>query len=592
VAHPRIQSTPVNTAVTVLQDLVLAGLVVASAIAALQFARKPGIQRGYLAAGLALIALQAIFGLVGQATEYRYRALQVLGTLAFLGSAYLLLMFRHSFVPVARWWRIVAAAALIGVGIAAIAVALPYAKHPTYSTGQAVVLRALVIVWSAVLIEPTILFWMASRTRARVQRIRLRLLSIAFALIVLTRIAIVLARTGPGRASAIIENSIALLFMPLLYLTLIPPDWLRRVWRREEDQERMLTRNLVMFAPDRSVLAQRALQWALRLVGSSAGFILDVEGRVLARNMVSEREAEGYFVYAEAGRASLFQYKPDGEFAIAVPIVQERGRGLLVVIAGPFTLLFGSDEMETLEEHAEVIGFALDRVTLTETRQQLEESKTQFLANAAHELRTPLASIVGFAELFAGGIEKMPPDAVHEGLSAIVRQGRRMASLVNDLLDLSQLELGKARMKIQPMPLAPTVEQSIANAQTPDGSHVHMNVPPDLRVIADPNRLDQVLTNLLSNAFRHGGPNVEVEAHRRNGSVTLVVADDGPGIPADLRPHLFEPFSRALDAQAKEGSGLGLAIARSLVEAFGGSLSYEPADGGGARFIVQLPAAH
>ena len=581
-----------NAAVTVLQDLVLAGLVTASAIAAWQFARKPGIQRGYLAAGLGLIALQAILGLIGQATGYRYRALQVLGTVAFLGSAYLLLMFRHSFVPVARWWRILAAAALVGVGIAALAIGLPYAKHPTYTIGQAVVLRALVIAWCAVLIEPTVLFWMASRTRARVQRIRLRLLSVAFALIVLTRIAIILARTTPGRTSALVENAIALLFLPLLYLTLIPPDWLRRVWRREEDQERVLTRNLVMFAPDRSVLAQRALQWALRLVGSSAGFILDIEGRVLARSMVGEREAEGYFVYAESDGASLFQYKPDGELAIAVPIVQERGRGLLVVIAGPFTLLFGSDEMETLEEHAEVIGFALDRVLLTETRQHLEESKTQFLANAAHELRTPLASIVGFAELFAGGIEKMPPDAVQEGLSAIVRQGRRMASLVNDLLDLSQLELGKARMKIQPMQLAPTVEQSIANVQTPDGSHVHMNVPPDLRVIADPNRLDQVLTNLLSNAFRHGGPNVEVEAGRRNGGVSLVVADDGPGIPADLRPHLFEPFARALDSQAKEGSGLGLAIARTLVEAFGGTLSYEPGVDGGARFIVQLPAAH
>ena len=571
-----------STAVTVLQDLVLAGLVVASAIAAWQFARKPGSQRGYLAAGLALIALQSVFGLIGQVTNYRYRALQILGTAAFLGSAYLLLMFRHSFVPVARWWRACAAAALIGVGIAAIVSKLPYTRHPTYTTAQSFVLRALVIVWSAVLLEPTVLFWVASRTRPRVQRIRLKLLSLSFALIVLTRIAIVLARTGQNKTSSIVENSLALLFLPLLYVTLIPPAWLRRIWRREEEQERLLTRHLAMFAPETTTLAERALEWAMRLVGSSGGFILDVDGHVLARNSVSEREA---------GRATVFQYEPDGRLAIAVPIVQERGRGLLVVIAGPFTLLFGSDEMQTLEEHAEVIGFALDRVTLTETRRMLEQSKTQFLANAAHELRTPLASIVGFAELFAGGLDKMPEDAVKEGLAAIVRQGRRMSTLVSDLLDLSQLELGKARMRIQPISLAPTVEQSVENARPPGGPPVQVSVGPQLTVLADSTRLDQVLTNLLTNAFRHGGPNVAVKANQVNGVVHLVVADDGPGIPPDLRPHLFEPFSRALNAQAKEGSGLGLAIARSLVEAFGGTLSYEPADGGGARFVVHLQSA-
>ena len=580
-----------NTAVTVLQDLVLAGLVVASAIAALQFARKPGTQRGYLAAGLALIALQAILGLVGQATGYHYRALQYVGTTVFLGSAYLLLMFRNSFVPVPRWWKRTAALALIGTAITVFAIRLPYMRHPTYSTAQTVGLRLLVIVWSAVLLEPTVLFWVVSRARPRVQRIRLRLLSLSFALIVLTRIAIVLARVGSGKTAAIVENSLALLFVPLLYITLIPPQWLRRIWRQEEEQERLLMRHLVMFAPDTMVLAKRALEWAMRLVGSSSGFILDVEGRVLARAAVGEREAESYFVYAESARATVFEYKPDGTLAIAVPIVQERGRGLLVVIAGPFTLVFGSDEMQTLEEHAEVIGFALDRVTLTETRRILEESKTQFLANAAHELRTPLASIVGFAELFAGGIDRMPEDAVREGLAAIVRQGRRMSSLVNDLLDLSQLELGKARMKIQPISLAPTVQQSVANVPPPEGHTVRVAVGQDISVLADSNRLDQVLTNLLSNAFRHGGPNVAVEAEHVNGVVHLVVTDDGAGIPDDLRPHLFEPFARALDAQAREGSGLGLAIARSLVEAFGGSLSYEHADGSGARFVVELQAA-
>jgi len=580
----------VDAAVNVLQNLVLAGLVVASAIAAWQFARKRGTQRGYLAAGLSLIAIQAVLGLIGQATDYRYRFIQILSTTAFLASAYLLLMFRHSFVPVARKWRIAAAMALVGVWVAAIVVRQPYARHPHYTTSQSLVLRAVIIVWCIVLLEPTIRFWLASRGRPRVQRLRLRSLSLSFALIILTRIVIVLARTGGNQKAALTENAIALFLLPLFFVTLMPPAWIRSTWRREEEQERALTRRLVMFAPDRSVLAARALEWATRLVGSSGGFILDAEGRVLATDDIDERQAEAYFVYAESQHALLFEFKPR-ELAIAVPIVQERGRGLLVVIAGPFTLLFGSDEMQTLEEHAEVIGFALDRVSLTETRRSMEASKTQFLANAAHELRTPLASIVGFSELFADGFERMPEDAVRDGLAAIVRQGRRMSTLVSDLLDLSQLELGKARMRIQPIMLAQSVEQSVANASPPGGRPVQVSVGSEMQVLADSARLDQVLTNLLTNAFRHGGPNVAVEASRADGVVYLVVADDGPGIPEDLRPHLFEPFSRAIDVQAKEGSGLGLAIARSLVEAFGGSISYESGEQGGARFIVELQSA-
>ena len=579
-----------STAATVLQDLVLAGLLVATAIAALLYARRPGPQRGYLTAALGLIAAQSVLGLVTQATHYHYRFIQVLSTITFLSSAYLLLMFRHSFVPVARAWRAAAAAALAGVGIAALVVRLPYRTHPTYNTSQAVVLRMLVIVWSIVIFEPIVRFWMASRGRPRVQRMRLRSLSLSLALIVLTRIAIVLSRIGTSKTAGIVENSIALALLPLFYVTLIPPVWLRLAWRREEEQERGLTQRLVRFAPDRTTLASRALEWALRLVGSDSGFMLDANGHALATIGVETEQAERYAVYSETAHSTLIQYDEEGALAIAVPIVQEGGRGLLVAIAGPFTLLFGSDEMESLDEHADVIGFALERAALTETRHNIEMSKAQFLANAAHELRTPLASIVGFSELFADGFERMPEEAVQEGLAAIVRQGRRMSSLVSDLLDLTQMELGKTRLRIQPLTLSYSVEQSIANAMPPGGHPVRVDVDRNLEVLADSKRLDQILTNLLTNAFRYGGPNVSVEASQRDGFVRLVVADDGPGVPEDLRPELFEPFSRALDVQAKEGSGLGLAIVRSLVEAFGGRVAYEPGQPSGARFVIELRA--
>src|SRR5439155_5451390 len=188
--------------------------IVASAIAAYQFARRRGIQRGYLASGLGLIAFQSALSLISQATDYRYRILQIVSTAAFLASAYMLLMFRHSFVPVARRWRIAAAVLLVGAGVAAIVVRLPYTRHPTYTTAQSVVLRVLVVAWSLVLVEPIVRLWVAARGRPRVQRMRLRSLSLSFALIVLTRIAIVLARTGTNQTASLAENSIALLLLP------------------------------------------------------------------------------------------------------------------------------------------------------------------------------------------------------------------------------------------------------------------------------------------------------------------------------------------------------------------------------------------
>ncbi|MGZ4139239.1 MAG: sensor histidine kinase [Actinomycetota bacterium] len=579
-----------SSAITILQDALLAGFCAVTAVAAIQFAQRPGRQRGFLAAALALTTLNSALSLIGRETDYRYRIVHAAGIVAFLGSAYMLLLFRHSFVRVSRAGRIVAGAALVAAGIIAIASRLPYSAKPHYTNATFAVLTLMVATWCEVVIEPIARFWSASADRPRVQRLRLRALSVGFSLLLLTRLAIVLARIGSSQVASLTEDAIALLLVPAFYVSLLPPGWLRRAWSRQEAEELALTRRLVAFAPDRGVLASRALGWATRLVGADAGFLLDTNGCALATLGIDEQSAESYGAYADADHARLFHFGSD-QLAIAVPIEQEHGRGLLVAVSGPFTVLFGSDEMAMLEQHADLIGFALDRVSLTETRDKLEQTKTQFLANAAHELRTPLAAIVGFSELFAQGIDKMDPKNVQEGLAAIVRQGRRMATLVSDLLDFTRLELGKARMSMEPIVLAPAVEQSIANSTPPGGRVVGVDVPPDAMVLADPVRLDQVLTNLLVNAFRYGGPNVTIGARNTDGAVHIVVEDDGQGVPDDVQQQLFEPFTRARNARTEDGSGLGLAIVRSLVEAFGGRVSYEPAEPQGARFIVQLRPA-
>jgi signal transduction histidine kinase len=127
------------------------------------------------------------------------------------------------------------------------------------------------------------------------------------------------------------------------------------------------------------------------------------------------------------------------------------------------------------------------------------------------------------------------------------------------------------------MPSSPTCSTSLSSTE-------------GLSVWVDPVRFDQVLTNLLTNAYRYGGRQVAISGARTEPGVVLAVADNGEGVPPDLMSRLFEPFARGSNAESHGGSGIGLALCRRLVEAFGGELQYEPADPG-ARFTIRLPVS-
>lgn len=216
----------------------------------------------------------------------------------------------------------------------------------------------------------------------------------------------------------------------------------------------------------------------------------------------------------------------------------------------------------------------------------LEVVRREFLANAAHELRTPVTAIAGFADALAD--DKLDAASRREFVATIERNAARIARLVSDLLALERLDARPETVEAgEPIELAPVVTACArtAAAARPGAPEVTIAVPPGLTVRGDRDGLEHVIQNLIDNAHRHGRPPVEVRATVDGDRVHLAVADGGPGVPPELRERVFERFFRGPGSARGEGSGLGLAIARAAAAAMGGDLRV--ADDGRA-FVLAL----
>lgn len=249
------------------------------------------------------------------------------------------------------------------------------------------------------------------------------------------------------------------------------------------------------------------------------------------------------------------------------------------------------------------VGAALDRMlghvdrALAE-RHASESQVRRFVADASHELRTPLASIRGWTELVRRSPDALPPDA-HAALARVEAEALRMSALVDDLLLLARLDAGRP-LDRAPVDAVALAVDAVADAHAAGPDHVwRLDLPEDvdlddLLVLGDDHRLRQVLADLTSNARRHTPPgtHVAVTVRREGDDVVLAVADDGPGVPAELRERLFERFARgdASRNRAAGSTGLGLAIARAVVHAHGGTLVCASRPGS-TVLTVRLPAA-
>jgi two-component system phosphate regulon sensor histidine kinase PhoR len=235
---------------------------------------------------------------------------------------------------------------------------------------------------------------------------------------------------------------------------------------------------------------------------------------------------------------------------------------------------------------------------ITELR-RLEQVRTEFVANVSHELRTPLTAIHGYVETLLGGALEEPENA-RKFLEIVHRQTERLGRLINDLTDLSNIELGKVSLRLVPTTLEEVVDSVLAviEPRARRGAiTLHVKMPPGLpRVTADHDRLAQILINLVDNAVKYtpGGGTVTVRAlETARGTVEVSVEDTGVGIPSSDLPRITERFYRVDKARSRElgGTGLGLAIVKHLVVAHGGELHIESELGRGTTIRFTLPVA-
>lgn len=268
---------------------------------------------------------------------------------------------------------------------------------------------------------------------------------------------------------------------------------------------------------------------------------------------------------------------------LGVPLLA-RGEVIGVLHVGSLSpRRFTKDDVELLELVAERVGVAVERGQLHQKSLALDEFRSNFVAIASHELRTPASSVYGVFATLVG--RKELPEGTRERLTAVgYEQADRLRRLIEQLLDLSQLDARRASVNPKALVLHSSLAEIVA-ATVPGTTSVELDVPASLAAVVDPLVLDRVISNLLINATRHGEPPIVVTAARTDRHLRIAVSDHGTGVPEDLQAGLFDRFVRGQNAG---GSGLGLTIARAYARAHGGDLIFTP-EAGSARFELILP---
>ena len=228
---------------------------------------------------------------------------------------------------------------------------------------------------------------------------------------------------------------------------------------------------------------------------------------------------------------------------------------------------------------------------------EANRAKTRFLTTMSHELRTPLNAIAGYADLLSLGIYGPVNDAQSEALARITRSQRHLLGLIDDVLSFARIEAGRVALDLQVVPVASVfadVEALVAPQAAAKGLEMAFECDAATAVRADPEKLRQILLNLVSNAvkFTPSAGTIALGAASIDGTTTIRVRDSGIGIAADQYDRAFEPFvqlGRDLDSQ-QGGTGLGLSISRDLARLMGGDLTFESALGVGTEFVLTLPS--
>lgn len=385
----------------------------------------------------------------------------------------------------------------------------------------------------------------------------------------------------------------------------------------------------------------RALSSSLELQHAFAAFIRELRGLVPFDRTAILLIEDGYLrVFATAGEAAETVFPPGSVVPIAGSAMTEmlsghslyredmverrfdeeeefvalglRSRVLVPLLSGPETIgaisvvrrdpgAFSPDDIELLSVLGRLAGSAVQNIrayeaerTTAEELRRLSALRADFVSLVSHELRSPMASVIGSAQTLQLRWRELTPEQRESFLALIAHETSRLADLIADVLDTSRIEAGTFSYSFDDVDLAELVRDSAAAAQqgqdeVPVRAVVREPLPP---VRGDRDRLRQVLVNLIDNAVKYSPPGdeVHVEALASNGRVVIEVRDRGPGIPQEHQRVIFEKFGRVnVGETAKPGTGLGLFIARSIAEAHGGSIEVRSVPDRGATFRLSLP---
>jgi PAS domain S-box-containing protein len=219
-----------------------------------------------------------------------------------------------------------------------------------------------------------------------------------------------------------------------------------------------------------------------------------------------------------------------------------------------------------------------------------DELKSDFVAIASHELRTPLTSILGFSSTLLRFWPRLTDEQRRSQVAIVEEQAERLARLVDDLLTMSRIEAGVLETRPQDIEVMEAIRR-VVEAFPDRGPEIAIRGGDELSVHADPDHVQQILMNYVSNALKYGESPIEVEARSEGESVELRVRDHGPGVAEEFRGQLFEKFAQPPSSHGGQGTGLGLSIVRGLAEAQDGEAWFEPNEPTGSCFVLRLPAA-
>ena len=574
--------------------------------------------RMYLALAIGSLAAVSVLGQVGRALGPSFTAASTYVTvIIFLTSGLALLLFRHAVIPLKRRTLRAVIAIVTATGALEIGVQAIFGRTAPPAV-QLIAAAAFIVVWSGCVGEPSIRLWFAARRRTVVQRARMRALSLGYIGIVGILLAAVFASFLTATSGIRLGLALSIFaIIPLLYAGFVPPAWLRRTWRQSEEEKfQQATRDIVMFATDQGALAQRSLEWAIRLTGADGGIFLSGPQTILATtSLAADDVAALQAVAADARGRTVIPLggTPPRSAMIAQLHVNDAA---IVLLGGPFTL-FGSDEEAWLQQYAAMVSTGLERVRLvealaqtngqledkvrevTERTQQLEMANREleaFSYTISHDLRAPLRAVSGFtAILFEEYADAMPAEALGY-LKRVKDSGEHMGHLVDDLLAFSRF--GRQALRTQRVSIKGIVDRAVAQlASTIEGRQVDVVIGELPDAECDAALLEQVFINLLSNAYKYSRrrerARVEVGVLDGNASEgpTYFVRDNGAGFDMEYAGKLFGVFQRMHRSEDFEGTGVGLAIVHRIVERHGGRVWAEAKVDGGATFYFTLKGA-